>query len=344
MNEPKNYCLEIWGRDYGRIKDACIFAEELGYYGFYYGESLTDLDLDCWTVLSTLIPLTKTIKLGPIITYINPNYRSLALLAKQSITFQDISEGRLEFRTGAGAATDFSKSWWDPYGIDYPQSHTRVAIFEEGLALFRKYIGRETSYLVGPEVNNIQTTNTPSKIDRPDKLINAVYHSGRYFRATGAEMAKPKHDIPITIAAKSTKMMQIAARFADIWESSYLTPIEFSLKNGKFNEIMKLATINKDSGGRGASNSHPKRSIELDVIIAETKKELEDKKKVLTKERGLKAYRQVLQKGLVGTPNEIRSKISIYIKLGIDQFFLAFQDPLDLKSIELFMQSVKGAT
>ena len=101
---------------------------------------------------------------------------------------------------------------------------------------------------------------------------------------------------------------------------------------------MKLATINKDSGGRGASNSHPKRSIELDVIIAESKKELEDKKKVLAKEEGLKAYRQVLQKGLVGTPNEIRSKISIYIKLGIDQFFLAFQDPLDLKSIELFMQ------
>jgi alkanesulfonate monooxygenase SsuD/methylene tetrahydromethanopterin reductase-like flavin-dependent oxidoreductase (luciferase family) len=153
-------------------------------------------------------------------------------------------------------------------------------------------------------------------------------------------MTTAKRDIPITIAAKSAKMMQIAARFADIWETSYLTPVEFSSKNKKFNEMIKLGISDEDSGSRG----HPKRSIELDVIIAESKKELEDKKKILAIERGVKAYSQVLQKGLVGTPNEIQSKISKYIKLGIDQFFLAFQDPLDLKSMELFMQSVKGVT
>ena len=339
MNQPKKYCLEIWGSDYDRIKDACIFAEELGYYGFFYGESLTDLDLDCWTVLSTLVPLTKTIKLGPVITYINPSYRSLALLAKQSITFQDISNGRLEFRTGAGAATDISKSWWEPYGIDYPISRTRVEIFKEGLILFRKYIGRECR-MVGRKKNNLQHPIAPSEIDRLDRPINTFYHNGKYFRARGAEMTTAKHDIPITIAAKSAKMMQIAARFADIWETSYLTPVEFSSKNKKFNEMIKLGISDEESGSRG----HPKRSIELDVIIAESKKELEDKKKVLAIERGVKAYRQVLQKGLVGTPNEIQSKISKYIKLGIDQFFLAFQDPLDLKSMELFMQSVKGVT
>lgn len=337
MNQPKNYCLEIWGSDYGRIKDACILAEELGYYGFFYGESLTDLDRDCWTVLSTLVPLTKTIRLGPVITYINPSYRSLALLAKQSITFQDISSGRLEFRTGAGAATDFSKSWWEPYGIDYPVSYTRVEIFKEGLSLFSKYIGK-TNHMVGLKKNNLQPSNAASETDRPDRSINAVYHEGKYFRARGAEMARPKRDIPITIAAKSTKMMQIASMFADIWESSYLTPVEFSSKNRKFNEMIKLGISAEDSGSR----SSPKRSIELDVVIAESKKELEDKKKVLAIERGVKAYRQVLQKGLVGTPNEIQSKISKYLKLGIDQFFLAFQDPLDLKSMELFMQSVKG--
>ena len=156
------------------------------------------------------------------------------------------------------------------------------------------------------------------------------------------EPKKSVPDIPITIAANGTKMMRIAARFADIWESSYLTSMEFSAKNRKFEEMSKQENSNKDSKTRGNPNSSPKRSIELDVIIANSNKELQDQKKVLAVERGPKAYRQVLQKGLVGTPKEIQSKISAYIKLGIDQFFLAFQDPLDPKSMELFMQSVKG--
>jgi len=329
--------LEVWGRDYDRIKNTCTFAEKLGYYGFFYGESLTDLDLDCWTVLSTLIPITKTIKLGPVITYINPNYRSLALIAKQSITFHDISNGRLEFRTGAGAASEYSISWWDPYGIDYPDSHTRVAIFYEGLALFKKYVRRSDS--IEPEKVRRQPSNQSMDIDRPGGLVNAIYHNGKYYRALGAMMAKPLQDIPITIAAKGTKMMQIAAKYADIWESSYMTPIEFSSKNDKFSKIIELEN-NAELETNRDSIPIPKRSIELDVIVAESNRELQVKKKTLAAERGPIAYDKVLQKGLVGTPDEIHAKVSKYIDLGIDQFFLAFQDPLDLDSLELFMKTV----
>lgn len=338
MKKPK-YCLEIWGREYDRIKDTCICAEELGYYGFFYGESLTDLDLDCWTVLSSLIPLTKNIRLGPVITYINPTYRSLALLAKQAITFQDISNGRLEFRTGAGAASEYSISWWDPYGINYPDWRTRIAILEEGLALLQKYVGRSVSN--EREKDSRQPSNNKVDIDRSGHPVETIDHNGKYYRAKGAKMTKPLQYIPITIAAKSTKTMQIAAKYADIWESSYLTPIEFSSMNTKFGKILKVENNNAKLKTNRSSSSFPKRSIELDVIIAESSKDLQVKIKTLAAERGPIAYRQVLQKGLVGTPNEIRAKVSKYIALGIDQFFLAFQDPLDLKSIELFMKTVK---
>ncbi len=99
MTDAPLFCFEIWGTDYNKIKDRCIFAEELGYYGFYYGEYLTDLDLDYWTFLSSLSSLTKKIKLKPVITYLLPEYQSIALIAKQAITFQGISDGRLEFQT-----------------------------------------------------------------------------------------------------------------------------------------------------------------------------------------------------------------------------------------------------
>ena len=38
------FCLEVWGTNYETIKETCRFAEKSGYDGFFYGESLTDID------------------------------------------------------------------------------------------------------------------------------------------------------------------------------------------------------------------------------------------------------------------------------------------------------------
>lgn len=59
-------------------------------------------------------------------------------------------------------------------------------------------------------------------------------------------------------------------------------------------------------------------------------------------ERGPGIHNQLLKKGLVGNPDEVRSRIQEYVNLGINQFFLAFQDPFDLNSIELFMDAVQS--
>ena len=68
------FCLEVWGTSYGDIRDTCILAEDLGYYGFYYGESLAEIDMDCWTIISNLSAITSKIRLGPVITYLFPKY------------------------------------------------------------------------------------------------------------------------------------------------------------------------------------------------------------------------------------------------------------------------------
>jgi alkanesulfonate monooxygenase SsuD/methylene tetrahydromethanopterin reductase-like flavin-dependent oxidoreductase (luciferase family) len=64
-NNNPSFCLEVWGTDYNKVKDTCILAEKLGYDDFYYGESLADIDLDCWTIISNLSAITDKIKLGP---------------------------------------------------------------------------------------------------------------------------------------------------------------------------------------------------------------------------------------------------------------------------------------
>ena len=305
-------CLEVWGTDYERIKQTCILAEKLGYYGFYYGESLADIDLDCWTVLSSLSNITNKIKIGPVITYLLPQYRSITLLAKQAETLQGISGGRLEFRIGAGATLQYATQWWYPYGINYPNEKERVSILEEGL-----------------KVLEMLWDNTHK---------NSVYFSGRHFKINGATMRKPSNSIPLTLAAKKKKMLKIAAQYADIWETSYITPIEFSASNAEFTDILK--DINNNNS-RSKNTKNIIRSIELDVMIAESDSELEYKKRIFAMERGPGVYSQILKHGLVGKPDTVGQRLKEYTDAGVDQFFLAFQDPLDLKALELFIDAVK---
>jgi alkanesulfonate monooxygenase SsuD/methylene tetrahydromethanopterin reductase-like flavin-dependent oxidoreductase (luciferase family) len=302
------FCLEIWGTEYNKIKEICLLAEKLGYYGFYYGESLADIDLDCWTIISNLSAITRTIKLGPVITYLFPQYRNISLLAKQALTMQEISNGRLEFRTGAGATLQWASQWWHPYGIDYPSNSERVALLEEGIQLLLLLWSKPSSTF-----------------------------EGNYFKAKDARLIKHMHmqqhnnTIPITVAAKKDNTMRIAAKYANVWECSYLNPEQFTTLNEKFESVCK--EINQN-GDRGID-----KSIELDVIISESESDLEYKKKIFAMERGPAVASQMIKHGLVGTPEKIRERLKQYTDKGVDQFLLAFQDPLDTKALELFMNA-----
>jgi alkanesulfonate monooxygenase SsuD/methylene tetrahydromethanopterin reductase-like flavin-dependent oxidoreductase (luciferase family) len=294
------FCLEVWGKDYSKIRDSCVLAEKLGYNGFYYGESLAEIDLDCWTVLSALASQTSSIKLGPVITYLIPQYRNIALLAKQAVTLQEISNGRLEFRTGAGATLQYASQWWHPYGIDYPENAERVSMLEEGVQVLQMLWNKDN-----------------------------VQFNGKYFKVNGATLQRPSKPIPITVAAKRKRMMRIAAKYADIWEASYLSPEQFTKLNAEFNSISK--EFDRKVG----------RSIELDVIIADSDADLKYKEQLFAMERGPNVHQQILQNGLVGKPDRIAESVKAYVNAGVEQFFLAFQDPFDAQALKLFIDAVK---
>lgn len=307
--------MEIWGTDYIKIRDTCFLAEKLGYNGFFYGESLSDIDLDCWTVLSNLSGLTNKIKLGPVITYLLPQYRSIALLAKQAVTLQEISGGRLEFRTGVGAIPQWASRWWHPYGIEYPSNVQRVCMLDEGIFLLRKLW----------------------KYDSDDEP--SVHYSGKYFKLNGAPSMKPSKTIPITIAAMKKKTMQIASKHADVWESSYLTPDQLAALNKKF-EVME-STSNQNSKQDCVGAKLIKKSIELDVLIADSDSDLEHKKRIFARERGPATAQMIFKYGLVGRPSRVAERLKKYIDVGVDQFFLAFQDPFDSNALELFTEAFR---
>nr|MBA3284332.1 LLM class flavin-dependent oxidoreductase [Nitrosopumilus sp.] len=210
----------------------------------------------------------------------------------------------------------YATQWWYPYGIDYPDGGKRVSILNEGIHVLKMLLE-----------NNGSVSSIPS----------SVCFNGDYFKINGASFNKPAKKIPITIAAKKNQMMRIAAKYADIWESSYLSPTQFSSLNTNFEGIVAALKEGDDK------YDHRKilRSIELDVLIAESESELEYKKRMLVMARGPAVYNQILNNGLVGTPDNISKRVKEYTEAGINQFFLAFQDPFDFKALKLFMHTVK---
>ena len=56
-------------------------------------------------------------------------------------------------------------------------------------------------------------------------------------------------------------------------------------------------------------------------------------------ERGPGVAHQMLKHGLVGTADKIGERVREYIDAGVNQFFLAFQDPFDSRALESFSEA-----
>ena len=125
--------------------------------------------------------------------------------------------------------------------------------------------------------------------------------------------------------------MTIAAKYADIWESSYLSPKEFLKLNNEFIHITDKSSDRKIE-----------RSIELDVVTAQSITDLEYKQKLFAMERGPNVLHQIQKHGLIGNITTVAEKIKEYLEAGVTQFLLAFQDPFDTSSIELFNDVIKA--
>jgi alkanesulfonate monooxygenase SsuD/methylene tetrahydromethanopterin reductase-like flavin-dependent oxidoreductase (luciferase family) len=142
-----------------------------------------------WTMLAALATQTSRVRLGALVTSIS--FRNPALLAKEALTVDHISDGRLELGIGAGGqANDHTMTGSDPW----PPS--------ERVDRFAEFVTVVDALLRGEE---------------------PVSYEGAYYRVREAIMTpgpvqKPRP--PITIGAGGPKMLKIAARFADTLNTS----------------------------------------------------------------------------------------------------------------------------
>jgi alkanesulfonate monooxygenase SsuD/methylene tetrahydromethanopterin reductase-like flavin-dependent oxidoreductase (luciferase family) len=137
-----------------------------------------------WTILAALAASTRHLELGQLVTC--TSFRHPALLAKMATTADTVSGGRLILGLGAG--------WHDPEytAFGYPTDH-RVSRFEEAIRI------------IGPLLRGEQVTL-----------------AGTYYQVHDAVLRPPPdRPIPILVAAKGRRMLRLAARYADAWNTAW---------------------------------------------------------------------------------------------------------------------------
>jgi alkanesulfonate monooxygenase SsuD/methylene tetrahydromethanopterin reductase-like flavin-dependent oxidoreductase (luciferase family) len=297
--------VQTWGTDTAALRRYWTLADDLGFARIAYGDGLGAWTLDGWTTLGALAALTRRARLGPAVTYaFDPAAHHPSWLAKRAATLDHFSGGRAELRLGIGAEDAETARGWTSHGISYPPGRARVAMLEEAVAVARAlWTGERVDY------------------------------TGRHWQLAGATLAPTPVQTPgppVWIAAMGPKALAAAARSADGWEASYLTPSAFAARW----MIVRNALLHM---GRRAEGF--RRSVELDVVLA-SPAQLADALGQFCRRRHLGQEHRLLETVLAGDPGAVAARIADYAAAGVTDLMLGFSDFPATGMLETFAREV----
>jgi alkanesulfonate monooxygenase SsuD/methylene tetrahydromethanopterin reductase-like flavin-dependent oxidoreductase (luciferase family) len=205
--------------------------------------------LECWTMLSSLAPITRRIRLGAIL--VNSYRTPPSLLAKMVSTLDIISGGRLEFGLSAG----WYRKEFEAYGFDFLKASARVEMMEESIKIIKMML----------------IENSP------------VSFSGKYFKVNGA-ICNPKPIQrpypPLWIGGSGERTIEIAAKYANGWNYGLCSYEEYVAKLSLLKNCCKI--VNRDyqnimKGWQGLIiiGKH-EEDVQIKISDLQSKKRIED--------------------------------------------------------------------
>jgi alkanesulfonate monooxygenase SsuD/methylene tetrahydromethanopterin reductase-like flavin-dependent oxidoreductase (luciferase family) len=226
QNMPWKELVKLWQKFDTLNFDSTWIADHFVNYA-----NPTDPWFEGWTTLAALAGCTSRIRVGTLVTSIS--LRNPALLARQAMTVDHISNGRLELGIGAGA----------PGSID--PSYQMIGMgnwsFQERSERLREQV----------EI-----------VDKLLRNITASY-SGEYYEIDEAIIAprplqKPRP--PLIVAAHAKTSLKVAAEYADTWVSfggDFGAPVEVVVEKTS----MRNETLNKYCEKLGRNPATIRRSL-----------------------------------------------------------------------------------
>lgn len=194
MTHPLRFgIMALQNLPYPEMVEHCQHLEALGFDSVWIGDHFVDPYVpagywfEAWTLLAALAAETKRIRLGALVASIT--LRNPSLLARQAMTIDHISNGRLELGIGAGRAPlDHSMT-----SIPAWETPERARRFRECVEIVDQMLRNPTTTYQGQHYQIKDAAMNPMPIQRP----------------------RP----PLTLAAHGPTTLKVAAALADAWNS-----------------------------------------------------------------------------------------------------------------------------
>ena len=181
-------------RPWQEVVEQWVWLEEIGFDSLWLADHYVPpfkLDgpiFEAWTLLGGLALATRRVRLGVLVAC--NTFRHPPLLAKEAVTIDHISNGRLEFGLGAG--------WFVPehemFGIPFPANKELIQRFQEAVEICHLLFTQDITTYEGTYYQLRDAPFRPAPLQRPR--------------------------IPFTLGAHGPRMMRIVARHADRWNSN----------------------------------------------------------------------------------------------------------------------------
>jgi F420-dependent oxidoreductase-like protein len=209
QNLPWSTLVERW-----RLFDQLGFDSAWDCDHFIQPSRPTGPYFEAWTLLAALAAVTDRIRIGVLVSC--NTFRHPSLLAKEALTVDHVSNGRLELGIGAG--------WYEPehpmFGIEMPPPGELVTRYREAVELVDRLLRNDTTSYAGRFYQVREAPMRPRPIQQP----------------------RP----PLMLAAHKRKMLRIVAEYADTW-NSFGTVDEMRTRNTMLDE--HCAEIGRDPKG-----------------------------------------------------------------------------------------------
>jgi F420-dependent oxidoreductase-like protein len=180
--------------------------------------------LDAWATLAGLAAITERIRLGTLVSPVT--FRHPSVLAKQAVTVDHISGGRVELGMGAGWHVSEHRA----YGFDYPDDATRMALLEEQLEVIHRQWHVQPLSLEGAHyrVEDLHALPTPVQSPHPPLIVGG--HGGPRSTRLAAQWADEYN----VVFASPAECRRLRAAVAEAWERQGRDPgaLRFSLMTG----------------------------------------------------------------------------------------------------------------
>ena len=213
-------------------REKARLVETLGYTTLYLPDHFGD-QLSPIGALMSAADATSTLRVGSLV--FDNDYRHPVVLAKEAVTLDLLSEGRLDFGLGAG----WQVSDYEQTGIPFDAPGIRIERMAEALQIIK-------SFFAG----------------------GSVSFTGKHYKVEGVEAAPTpvqKPHPPIVLGGGGKRMLHLAGREADI------VSVNFNLSEGRVNRNLvrtglaeatdeKVGWIREAAGDRFAA-------IELSVTV-----------------------------------------------------------------------------